>query len=107
VSRVRGDRRLRLATVGSGRLLGELSLVDGGPRTATCTAAEPALVLELGREVVAKLLDHRSPVALGLLCEVNHALIAALHATEAGVEWLAPPGRPVDRRRLVERIRPP
>jgi CRP-like cAMP-binding protein len=66
VSRVRGDRRLRLATVGPGRLLGELSLIDGGPRTATCSAAEPALVLELRRDVAAKLLEDRSPAALGV-----------------------------------------
>src|SRR5262249_38995884 len=38
----RGDRRTRLATVGPGRLLGEVSLVDGGPRTADCRAAEDA-----------------------------------------------------------------
>jgi hypothetical protein len=62
-------------------------------------------VLELRRDVVAKLLDDRSATALGFLCEVNHALIAALHATETGVEWLVPPGRTVDRRRLVEKIR--
>ena len=47
VTRERGDRRLRLATVGPGRMLGELSLVDGGPRTATCIALEPTVVLEL------------------------------------------------------------
>ena len=28
----------------TGEMLGQLSFVDGGPRSATCTAAEPTLV---------------------------------------------------------------
>jgi selenocysteine lyase/cysteine desulfurase/CRP-like cAMP-binding protein len=110
VTRVRGDRRLRLATVGPGRLLGELSLVDGGPRTATCRAAERALVLELHQDVVVKLLDDRSAAGLGFLQAVNRALIAALKATDTGrsrigADWPAGPDQDVDRQRLVEKIR--
>jgi selenocysteine lyase/cysteine desulfurase/CRP-like cAMP-binding protein len=110
ITRVRGDRRQRLATIGPGRLLGELSLVDGGLRTATCRAAESAVVLELREEVVARLLDDRSAAGLGFLRAVNRALIAALHAAEArrstiGAEWPTRPEEYVDRQRLVEKIR--
>ena len=107
-TRIRGERRLRLATVGPGRLLGELSLLDGGPRTATCTAAEPALVLELDGELVASLLDD-----LDFLQGLNRALIAALHATDARRARLgstfwpesAEDGADEDRELLVEKIR--
>ncbi len=37
---------------GPGRMLGELSLIDGGARTATCAAVEPALVLEIDHDDV-------------------------------------------------------
>jgi selenocysteine lyase/cysteine desulfurase/CRP-like cAMP-binding protein len=111
-TRERGERRLRLATVGPGRLLGELSLVDGGPRTATCTAVEPTVVLELDGRTLARLLDDRSRAGLGVLREVNRTLIAALHATDAqrarsGADWAAAPDEADDaqRARLVEKIR--
>ncbi len=76
VGRRRGERRLRLATVGPGRMLGELSLIDGGPRTATCTALEDARVLEIDDNVMRGLLDDHSAAGLGFLQGVNRALIA-------------------------------
>jgi selenocysteine lyase/cysteine desulfurase/CRP-like cAMP-binding protein len=111
VTRVRGDRRLRLATVGPGRLLGELSLIDGGTRTATCAAVEPTLVLELDGDALTGLLEAGSPAGLDFLQAVNRALLAALHATDArrasiGADW-PPPGDPAHRdpERLIEKIR--
>jgi CRP-like cAMP-binding protein len=111
VTRVRGDRRLRLATVGPGRLLGELSLIDGGTRTATCAAVEPTLVLELDGDALTELLEGGSPAGLDFLQAVNRALLAALHATDArrasiGADWPAP-GDPSahDPERLIEKIR--
>ncbi len=112
ITRERGDRRFRLATVGPGRMLGELSLVDGGPRTATCIALEPTVVLELDGAVVGDRLDGRSQGGLALLQAVNRALIAALHATDArrvriGADWPRPADQVADpsRERLIERIR--
>jgi selenocysteine lyase/cysteine desulfurase len=112
VGRERGDRRVRLATVGPGRLLGELSLIDGGPRTASCVAAERAVVLELDRNAMVALLDDHSAAGLEFLQAVNRALIAALHATDSrrtkiGADWLVPHERVTDRdrERLVEKIR--
>jgi selenocysteine lyase/cysteine desulfurase/CRP-like cAMP-binding protein len=110
-TRERGDRRIRLATVGPGRMLGELSLIDSGPRTATCTALEPTVALELDGDLVERLLDDRSPAGLGFLQAVNRTLIAALHATEArrsrlGADWAVSPDRPGgEPERLIEKIR--
>jgi selenocysteine lyase/cysteine desulfurase/CRP-like cAMP-binding protein len=112
VRRERGERRLRLATVGPGRLLGELSLIDGGGRTATCVAAEPAVALEIDRDSMLALLDDHSAAGLEFLQAVNRALIAALHATDSrrtkiGADWLVPHEHLTDpdRARLVEKIR--
>jgi CRP-like cAMP-binding protein len=43
-------RELVLASLGSGQFFGEISLLDGGPRTATARAETDAVLLELGRE---------------------------------------------------------
>ncbi|HSL64092.1 MAG TPA: aminotransferase class V-fold PLP-dependent enzyme, partial [Gaiellaceae bacterium] len=106
VARVRGERRLRLATVGPGRLLGELSLVDGRARTATAAAAEPALVLELDHEVFEQLLGQRSAAGLAFLQAVNRALLAAVRAGDAR-RWPVPSdGFPdPNRERLVDAVR--
>ena len=92
-------------------MLGELSL-DGGPRTATCTALERARVLEIDEDVMRRLLDDRSAAGLGFLQGVNRALIAALRATDARrggphAEWVTAPDGAFDhhRERLIEKIR--
>jgi len=41
---------VKLATLGPGAFFGELSLLDGGPRTATVRAETPSSLLALGRE---------------------------------------------------------
>jgi selenocysteine lyase/cysteine desulfurase/CRP-like cAMP-binding protein len=112
VTRERGDRHVRLATLGPGRMVGQLSLIDGGPRTATCIAAEPTVVLEIDDDVVARLLDDHSLAGLGFLQAVNRALINALHATDArrnpfGFDWTAASDGISDphRERLIENIR--
>jgi selenocysteine lyase/cysteine desulfurase/CRP-like cAMP-binding protein len=109
VSRERHGRNVRLATLGPGRMLGELSLLDGGPRTATCRALEPAVVLELDRAAMTRLLDGASAGALGFLRAVNRSLITALGSTDADRlrDW-SPERREFaasDRARLIERIR--
>jgi|tagenome__1003787_1003787.scaffolds.fasta_scaffold20972382_1 selenocysteine lyase/cysteine desulfurase/CRP-like cAMP-binding protein len=112
VSRKRGNRHVRLATLGPGRMVGELSLIDGGSRTATCTALEPTVALEIDADVVANLLDDHSLAGLDFLQAVNGALIAALRATDArrsrfGFDWAAASAGAVDheRERLIEKIR--
>lgn len=43
-------RDLILALLGAGQFFGEISLLDGGPRTATARAETDAVLLELGRD---------------------------------------------------------
>lgn len=61
----RGDRKV--ATVGPGDTVGELALLDHGPRTATVTAAEDTKVLVIGAREFAALIDDVPPIAHKLL----------------------------------------
>lgn len=47
VSVGRAGAGVRLATLGPGKVVGELPLVDSGPRSATCTAHDDTVLLEL------------------------------------------------------------
>ena len=61
-----------VATLGPGDCVGELALLDHGPRTATVTAAEPLTVLVLGPREFSGLLDE--------VPTLNHKILAALAA---------------------------
>ena len=78
----RQGRAVRFATLGPGRLVGELSLLDRGPRTATCTAYDDAVVLELSPEHFERLVRGHSRPTLGLLEAVDANLLTTLHSTD-------------------------
>ena len=73
---VPGRRRTRL---GAGDYFGEMSLIDGSPRSATVTADGDVLLLELGRTAFARLLKEEPAITLALL----KALAARVRASEA------------------------
>jgi CRP/FNR family cyclic AMP-dependent transcriptional regulator len=56
-----------LAVLGPGEMLGELSLFDPGPRTATATAVSDALLVGLGHDDLQEWLSGRPDVAQQLL----------------------------------------
>src|SRR5262245_46999273 len=59
-----------IATVGPGDCVGEMALLDHGPRTATVTAKTPLTVLVLGPREFSGLLDE--------VPTLNHKILAAL-----------------------------
>ena len=59
-----------IAQLGPGDCVGELALLDHGPRTATVTAATPVTVLVLGPREFAGLLDE--------VPTLNHKILAVL-----------------------------
>jgi CRP/FNR family transcriptional regulator, cyclic AMP receptor protein len=59
-----------IARLGPGDCVGELALLDHGPRTATVTAATPLTVLVLGPREFSGLLDE--------VPTLNHKILAAL-----------------------------
>src|SRR5258708_19908638 len=56
--RDRWNTQQLIATVDAGKTLGEMSMIDGEARFATCIAIEPVLVAVLDRENLAPLILH-------------------------------------------------
>jgi selenocysteine lyase/cysteine desulfurase len=77
ISLDRDSRRHRLGVLGPGKVFGELSLLDGGVRNATCAALEDVVLLELGAETFAGFANSGSPFFLQLLQAVIDNLVAA------------------------------
>lgn len=64
--------------IGPGSYFGEMALLDDAPRSATVTAADELLVLEVGRTAFARLLKQEPQISLALL----RALAARVRALE-------------------------
>ena len=56
-----------VATLDPGEFFGEISLLDGGPRTASVVAATPLTMLTLSRSAFRELIEVEPRVAVGLL----------------------------------------
>ena len=65
---------------GVGEILGEIALLDGGPRTATVTLAEPSRMLVLARREFRELMDEFPEVRLQVLEAAALRLRALDHA---------------------------
>lgn len=57
----------RLAIVGPGRTIGEMSLIDGEPRFASCMTLAPTLLAVLDRAALARLLAEQPKIGIKLL----------------------------------------
>ena len=58
---------MTIRNLGPGDFLGEISLIDGRPRTATATAAGPVKALVIRRPEFLELMDRYGAVRLGVL----------------------------------------
>lgn len=63
-----------IGVVGPGAFFGELSLLDGGPRTATAWATTDATVLALDRKGFYEFLDHNPEAAAHMVAVLGHRL---------------------------------
>jgi len=87
-------RRQRLALIGKNSLLGEVSLVDGGKRSATLEAASPSVLLECTRDDFERLFKANNPFAYKVLDFVVLDLSKRLRqANKKLEELLADPAR--------------
>jgi selenocysteine lyase/cysteine desulfurase/CRP-like cAMP-binding protein len=71
------ERRVRLAVLGPGKVFGEVALIDGGARSATCAALGDVVVLELAADAFAALAEADSPLSVQILEAVIADMIAA------------------------------
>jgi CRP-like cAMP-binding protein len=70
-----------IATVDSGKTLGEMSMIDGEPRFATCVAAEPCVFAVLSRENLARIILEQPILGAKILMELVLMLSQRLRQT--------------------------
>jgi CRP-like cAMP-binding protein len=60
----------RLAVAGPGKTLGEMSLIDGEPRFASCVTLEPTLFAVLDRESLTRVVAEEPRIGVKILMEL-------------------------------------
>ena len=75
-----GADHVALAVVGPGQLLGELALLDGQPRSASCTATTPVRAAALSRQALQRLLEEHPALAARLLAVIAQRIGERLRA---------------------------
>jgi CRP/FNR family transcriptional regulator, cyclic AMP receptor protein len=70
-----------LAIVEAGRTLGEMSMIDGEARFATCIAVEPTLIAVLDREALARIIVEQPLLGAKILMELVLMLSQRLRTT--------------------------
>ena len=79
--RDRGNTPQVLATLDAGKTLGEMSMIDGEARFATCVAIEPAVLAVLDRESLARIIVEQPLLGAKILMELVLMLSQRLRAT--------------------------
>jgi CRP-like cAMP-binding protein len=74
-----GDKKL--ARVGVGMTFGEMAIIDGDPRSATCVCNEKSRFVTLTRENFVRLIREQPPLGVKLLLKVTTLLSRRLRAT--------------------------
>jgi len=81
--RDRAGQARAIAAVEAGRTLGEMSMIDGEPRFATCLALEPCLVAALDRENLARIIVEQPMLGAKILMELVLMLSQRLRLTSS------------------------
>lgn len=71
-----GKTKVVLATLFAGHYFGELSLLDGAPRSATATALKPSLLLALDRDDFEAFVTSKPKAALRIMSEMSERMRA-------------------------------
>jgi len=79
ISKRTGERDVVIAGSGAGDVIGEISLLEGSPRTATVRAVSNARLVKISREAFTQLLERSPSASLNMLRTVT----ARLRNTEA------------------------
>ena len=79
--RDKGNTPQLLAMLDAGKTVGEMSMIDGEPRFATCVAVEPVTVAVLDRESLARIIVEQPMLGAKILMELVLMLSQRLRAT--------------------------
>ena len=96
VSIGRGKQRKPLAVLGVGDFIGQMAVLDGGRRSATCTTLEPTTVMFLARESLDLLVRGRSSFALKFLDAITRMLVSQLRFANRRLVQLSAQNAPED-----------
>ena len=72
-----------MATVGAGTTIGEMSMIDGEPRFATCVATERTTIAVLHRDDMAKIILDYPSLGAKILVKLVSMLSSRLRQTSA------------------------
>lgn len=72
---------LVVSVLGPGHIIGETGVLDGGPRTASCTATTPVMAGELTSEALSSMVDEAPDVAARLLMNLSQRMALRLRET--------------------------
>ncbi len=79
-----GDRR-PMTVVGPGATLGEMSMIDGEPRFATCIALEPTTFAVLSRDSMVRIIIEEPALGSKILIKLVTLLSQRLRATSSNL----------------------
>ena len=82
VSTNKGGVEQILAVLGRGEMFGQVSLIDGGKRSATCTAGPKAILLKMERTDFKRLFDASSLLAFKFLSQITISLATNLREAD-------------------------
>ena len=77
------EEQQHMTNVGPGMTLGEMSMIDGEPRFATCIATEPTVFAVLHRDDMAKIILDQPGLGSKILVKLVSMLSARLRQTSA------------------------
>jgi CRP/FNR family cyclic AMP-dependent transcriptional regulator len=86
-----------LATLGPGTLLGQMSLVDSSPRSASVRAIDEVVALEIGRDIFERLVRSATPFALRFQRQIALAGIRQLRMANSRLTGLLGKGEELEK----------
>lgn len=75
------DETMVVSVLGAGSLIGEMGLLDGGKRSATCVASSQVNAAVLARSQLTSLVENEPPVAARLLLAMSKRVVDHLRET--------------------------
>lgn len=74
----RQKRQKHLGSIAAGQTLGEMSMVDGEPRSASCVTLEPSVYAVLSRDTLARIVNEEPRLGAKLLVQLLEMLTQRL-----------------------------
>lgn len=82
------DDSMMMSIIGPGSMIGEMGVMDGAPRSATCTATTDLKVAILSRESLLKIINDNAPVAARLMLAISKRLSDRLREANRKIKTL-------------------